>query len=96
MTNRSVMRLVQTSGTVHHNWCGPIVAMREKWDESYEDITLADFRHIIDYIVNYGASEVREMPNPISDTPKPRAIRGVKICCYGEIISHGAEPSVQN
>jgi hypothetical protein len=88
------MESVKTSGTVHHKWCGPIVAMRETWNEFNEDITLADFRHIIDYFVTYNTSEVREIANPQSYIRIPRAIRGVKICCYGEIKLHGTEPYV--
>ncbi|KAI9740069.1 MAG: hypothetical protein M1818_004820 [Claussenomyces sp. TS43310] len=91
--NRSIMESVKTSGTVHHKWCGPIVAMRHTYEEFYEDITLADFRHLIDYLVTYATSEVREI-NPETYVRTPRAIRGVKICCYGEIKLHGSEPYV--
>jgi hypothetical protein len=92
--NRSIMESVKTSGTVHHRWSGPIVAMRQLPTEFYEDITLADFRHIIDYFVTYNSTEVREIINPQAPRTTPRAIRGVKICCYGEIKLHGTEPYV--
>jgi len=92
--NRSIMESVKTSGTVHHRWSGPIVAMRQLPIEFYEDITLADFRHIIDYFVTYNSSEVRETINPQALRTTPRAIRGVKICCFGEIKLHGTEPYV--
>lgn len=92
--NRSIMESVKTSGTVPHKWCGPIVAMRKTCNEFYDDITLADFRHIIDYFVTYNTSEVREITNPQSYIRRPRVIRGVKICCYGEIKMHGTEPYV--
>lgn len=62
--NRSLMESVKTSGTVHYEWRGPIVAMRQTWRDSYEDITLADFRHVIDHVVTYNTyntSEVREI-----------------------------------
>jgi hypothetical protein len=93
--NRSIMQSVKTSGTVHHRWCGPIVAMRETCDQFYEDITLADFRHIVDYVVTYNTFEVKEISDPQSTIRTNGAIRGVKICCYGEIKLHGTEPYVQ-
>jgi hypothetical protein len=92
--NRSIMESVKTSGTVHHRWSGPIVAMRQLPTEFYEDITLADFRHIINYFVTYNSTEVREIINPQAPRTTPRTIRGVKICCYGEIKLHGTEPYV--
>jgi hypothetical protein len=92
--NRSIIESVKTSGTVHHRWSGPIVAMRQLPTEFYEDITLVDFRHIIDYFVTYNSSEVREIINPQAPRITPRSIRGIKICCYGEIKLHGTEPYV--
>ena len=83
--NRSIMKSVRISGTVHYRWPGPIVAMRQLPTEFYEDITLAGFRHIIDYFVTYNSSEVREIINPQAALTTPRAIRGVKVCCYVEI-----------
>ncbi len=92
--NRSIIESVKTSGTVHHRWSGPIVEMRKLSTEYYEDITLADFRHVIDYFVTYNSFEVREITSPQVPLSTPRAIRGVKICCYGEMKLHGTEPYV--
>lgn len=94
--NRSIQASVKTSGTVQHSWRGPVVALRDNWREFYEDITLADFRHVIDYFVTYNTTEVREIGNPLDHSRTARTtIRGVKICCYGEIQLHGADPFVQ-
>ncbi len=68
--------------------------MRRTSNELCDDITLADFRHVLDYFVTYDTSEVREITDPLDPNCTDRTIRGVKICCYGEIRLHGAEPYV--
>lgn len=94
--NRSILGSVKTSGTVQLTWRGPVVAIRESWREFYEDITLADFRHVIDYFVTYYTTGVREITNPEDHSRTSRTtIHGVKICCYGEIKLHGADQFVQ-
>jgi len=91
--NRSLLTSVATSGVTPHQWCGPIVALRELPFEFYDDITLVDFRHIIDYLRSYRTTEVRESASDQDGHPSSR-IRGVKICCYGEVKLHGSEPYV--
>jgi len=91
--NRSILTSVGTSGIIPHRWCGPIVAVRERPFDFYEDITLADFRHVIDYVISYGTTEVQESVSH-RDTRQSTRLRGVKICCYGEIKLHGSEPYV--
>lgn len=91
--NRSILTSVGTSGIVSHRFCGPIVALREMPYEFHEDITLADFRHLIDNLVSYANTNIRESNNYLETRP-PMTIRGVKICCYGEIKLHGSEPYV--
>lgn len=91
--NRSILTSVGTSGITPHQWRGPIVAVRETPFEFYEDITLADFRHIIDYVISHRTTQVRES----ASHPEGRlstSIGGVKICCYGEIKLHSSEPYV--
>ena len=88
--NVSILKSVSTSGTPANSWRGPIVALRTTPSEDYEDVTLADFRHIIDYLTSYGTTETRES----AGRPKDRlsaTIIGVKICCYGEEKVHGSE-----
>ncbi|RYP51167.1 hypothetical protein DL768_003435 [Monosporascus sp. mg162] len=87
--NRSIPASVGASGTVPHPWCGPVIAMREMCSELYEDITLADFRHTLDYLMSYGTMETKESDR--SEGRPPTAVRGVKICCYGERRLHGSE-----
>ncbi|KAJ5652618.1 hypothetical protein N7507_010044 [Penicillium longicatenatum] len=61
--------------------------------EDYADITLADFRHLMDYLISYGNTHIREnVPDLIHRAPI--TVRGVKICCYGEEKFHGSEPFV--
>lgn len=48
-----------TRGKMKHNWCGPIVAMRQPGTNVdprfYEDITAADLRVVVDYFLLYGS-----------------------------------------
>lgn len=92
--NRSILESVGTSGVPPHQWRGPMVAVRQTTSEFYEDITLADFRHIIDYVISYGTTEVRESASHLEEDHVSTTIRGVKICCYGEIKLHGSEPYI--
>lgn len=91
--NQSLLTSVATSGRTPHKWCGPMIAVRETPDEFHEDITLGDFRHIIDYLISYRTTETRETASNVKDR-KPVAVCGVKICCYGEEMLHGSEPYV--
>ena len=51
-----------TRGKMTHNWCGPIVAMRQpgiSFDPRfYEDITAADLRVVVDYFLSYGCGSI--------------------------------------
>ncbi|KAH6848436.1 hypothetical protein B0I37DRAFT_391940 [Chaetomium sp. MPI-CAGE-AT-0009] len=64
--------------------------MRTTWSELYEDITLADFRHTLDYFLSYGTTDRKQSGNFSQGRP-PTAIRGVMISCYGERKLHGSE-----
>ena len=92
-TNKSVLESVGTSGIPPHSWRGPILALRSTPHEIYEDITLADFRHFVDYLMSYGTTETRESASQPGNRSSA-TIRGVKICCYGEERLHGSEPYV--
>ncbi|KAF3397908.1 hypothetical protein F1880_006247 [Penicillium rolfsii] len=76
-----------------HEYRGPMIALRELPHENYADITLADFRHIVDYLIKYRDRCIRESV-PDRRHLAPTTVRGVKICCYGEIKVHGSEPFV--
>ncbi|XRM37000.1 hypothetical protein ABZX51_000492 [Aspergillus tubingensis] len=67
--------------------------MREVNPESYADIQLSDFRHLMDYLITYASTDVRESV-PDLQYRAPTVVRGVKICCDGEIKLHGSEPFV--
>ncbi|KAF7866920.1 hypothetical protein EAF04_005761 [Stromatinia cepivora] len=91
--NKSILSSVAASGTVGHSWRGPMIAIRETASELHEDITLGDFRHIIDWLISYGTTQSPESVD-CSENDTSTAVRGVKICCYGEIKLHGSEPYI--
>jgi hypothetical protein len=70
-----------------------MIAIREVPHEDYTDITLADFRHLVDYLISYRSTHIREsVPDLLHSAPT--TVRGVKICCHGEIKLHASEPFV--
>jgi hypothetical protein len=91
--NTSIEGSVRGSGTTLHQYRGPMVAVRELPFECYGDITLADFRHLIDYVTSYGSVDIRESSRE-SKFRAPTAIRGAKICCHGEIALHSSDSIV--
>jgi MYND finger len=94
-TNKSILASVGAScaSTTPHEYRGPMIAMRSVHHEDYADITLADFRHLMDYLVSYLNRNVRESV-PDLHHRAPTTVRGVKICCYGEEKLHGSKPFV--
>ncbi|KAI2601837.1 hypothetical protein GGR54DRAFT_580565 [Hypoxylon sp. NC1633] len=91
--NGSLLMSLGTLGTLPHPWAGPILAIRQLPSELYEDITLGDLRHVLDYFVSYGTTEVRESDSK-TQTHSAAVVRGVKISCYGEAKLHGSDPFV--
>lgn len=90
-TNRSILASVRVSctSTIPHEYRGPMLALQEISHEDYADITLADFRHLMDYLISYRNTHVREsVPDLLHRAPT--TFRGVKICCHGEIKFHGS------
>lgn len=92
--NRSILESVGTSGVPAHQWRGPMAAVRQTPSEFYEDITLDDFRHIIDHVISYATTELRESTSNLEEDHVSTTIRGVKICCYRETKLHGSEPYI--
>ena len=88
--NRSIPASAGIFGAVPHQWCGSVVAMRTTWAELDEDITLADFRHALDYFLSYGTTETTQSGDDSQGRPST-TIRGVMISCYGERKLHGSE-----
>jgi hypothetical protein len=88
--NRSILASAGIYGAVPYEWCGSVVAMRTTCWELDEDITLADFRHALDYFLSYGNKSTTQSGDD-SQGRSPATIRGVMICCYGERKLHGSE-----
>lgn len=82
--NESILASLAPSGVRESPLRGPVVAVRERPGKLYENIALSDFRHIVDYLVNYVASGQvsRIVTAPITGLAAP--LHGVKIRCYGE------------
>ncbi|KAI1780279.1 hypothetical protein F4818DRAFT_435485 [Hypoxylon cercidicola] len=91
--NGSILESMGALGSPSFPWSGPIIAIRELPSEIYDDITLADFRHVLDHMASYRTTEVRESDGR-SQTHSSAITRGVKICCYGETKLHGSDPFV--
>lgn len=93
--NKSILASVRASGAPRppYAYNGPMVAMREVHPEDYADIQLSDFRHLMDYLITYASTDVRESV-PDLQYRAPTVVRGVKICCDGEIKLHASEPFV--
>jgi hypothetical protein len=92
--NQSIASAAMTSGmALGHTWMGPVVALRERTDETaVADITLGDFRHAVDYFVDYNRATIPE-PKEISPFTTANTagytLRGVVIHCVGSIKLHG-------
>ncbi|KAJ5748229.1 uncharacterized protein N7511_009925 [Penicillium nucicola] len=91
-TNKSILASVRASrtATTPHEYRGPMIALRELHHEDFADMTLADFRHLMDYLISYRDTNIRESV-PDLQHRATTASRGVKICCYGEVELHGSE-----
>lgn len=95
ITNKSILASVSASCTsnISHEYRGPMIAIREVPHGDFTDITLADFRHLADYLVSYRNTYIREsVPGQLHRAST--TVRGVKICCHGETKLHGSEPFV--
>lgn len=87
--NRSLLECVGGAGVLAQRWCGPLVALRKTAQNFYEDMSLSDFRHMLDYLSNSGTATHRKGKKNTSDNTSPLTIRGVKICCWGEEQANG-------
>ncbi|KAJ5642341.1 hypothetical protein N7490_006341 [Penicillium lividum] len=81
------------TSTTPHEYRGPTISLQEISQEDYADITLGDFRHLMDYFKSYRNRQIRESI-PDLKPGAPTTVRGVKICCHGEVKLHGSEPVV--
>lgn len=96
--NQALVTSARASG-LHLNraFRGNLVAIKQRADEDYVDITLADFRHIVDFLAGFGAAAPVPMPKPDGPGRESSAavtIRGGKVCCFGEVVVRHSEPCV--
>ncbi|KAF2503385.1 hypothetical protein BU16DRAFT_39086 [Lophium mytilinum] len=96
---RSLYRATAPLGFPAVQWRGPIMVMRKVGrgsDAIYStDMTLADYRNILDYFVNYGkynATGIEECGKEPEKTAN--TMRGVKITCKSEQDLRGKKPFV--
>lgn len=68
--NRSIAASVKPSGSPFRSYCGPMTAYRMVPRETIEDITLGDFRHLIDHLLVYG-KETTHWPGLDPSPPPP-------------------------
>lgn len=100
-SNESIIASVGTSAPITHNWRGPCVALqcgRGTYGFN-QDITLADFRHLIDYFVSYNYSRVRELDWPVNTQSferEPDEILGVKVNSDTEMKTHESSDLCQS
>ena len=89
--NQSIART--TNGTVPRPWRGPILALRKKGTELdplyYSHMTVADFRHIVDYFLAYGDETMGETAEA-----KRMKAKGVRVNCKGDQQVFGAKKYV--
>ncbi|KAJ5369901.1 uncharacterized protein N7496_005993 [Penicillium cataractarum] len=89
--NESIIRCVGSTETAPHDWRGPILVLRESRGV-YENITLDDFRNIVDYFATYNSSRVIEYDHISQKTlgKSQCELMGVKINSDGEMELHGS------
>ncbi|KAJ9614244.1 hypothetical protein H2200_002380 [Cladophialophora chaetospira] len=79
--NKSIIRT--TNGMAPHPWKGPILALRKKGTDldplHYDDMTVADFRDVVDYFRTYDDESLEETVRR-----NGRKVKGVKIHCEGD------------
>jgi hypothetical protein len=89
--NQSVVNA--SNGTSGHDWRGEIIALKHRpYDETmsfYEDMTMSDFREVVDYFSIYANETLMEDIPGTSDT-----VKGVKITCEGDQLIFGADKYV--
>lgn len=72
--NRSIAASVKSSGTPPRSYCGPMTAHRTLPNETIRDITLADFRHLINHLLVSGKETTHWPGSGPSPPPPPFAL----------------------
>ncbi|KAL8716813.1 MAG: hypothetical protein Q9225_005887 [Loekoesia sp. 1 TL-2023] len=81
MVNKSI--LLVTKGKAPHCWRGSVVVLKEKANMIFhEDVTMADFRTIMDHLLTFGLPLLAEL---IPTCPLKFKAKGVKVNCSGDI-----------
>ncbi|QDS73296.1 hypothetical protein FKW77_005806 [Venturia effusa] len=80
-------------------WRGPVVAVAQVGQEldpfQHRDVTLTDFRHVVDYLGGYasktgmGPPKEHDKPEEFPNSATKKTVKGVKINCPGEQKIHG-------
>lgn len=96
--NRSLYRSLGSSGTTSCDWRGPGIILRKRGISSdpgfYGDISLADYRHVLDYFLSYRDDHVKEIEKGLQIDKSRHTISGVKVTCFGTQKLNGAGPFV--
>ena len=78
--NRSIMAL--TKGAVNSHWKGPVIILKEqlkeKYPNSYEDVTMVDFRDTVDFLLSY-ENDLANVPELATRLTSPRRAMGVLV-----------------
>lgn len=69
--NRSIAASVKSSGSPAVSYYGPMTAHRMLPNRTIEDVTLADFRHLIDHLLFYGRENTHWPGLDSSSPPSP-------------------------
>lgn len=81
MVNKSI--LLVTKGKAPHCWRRPVVVLKEKAEMNlHEDVTMTDFRNIMDHLLTSGRPLLAEL---IPLYPLKYKAKGVKVNYYGDI-----------
>ncbi|KAI4119539.1 MAG: hypothetical protein LQ338_007255 [Usnochroma carphineum] len=81
MVNKSISLV--TKGKNPYCWKGPLVVSKTPTlsQDLHDDITMTDFRNMIDFFMTYGLNRQAEAMNH----PLKHKAKGVKVNCYGDI-----------
>ncbi|MCJ1405925.1 hypothetical protein MMC11_009159, partial [Xylographa trunciseda] len=86
MPNKSIIK--STNGKMKYGWCGPIIAVAQginrTSDPPYEDITLHDFRDIVDYFLTYDGTS-----RSVSRAIIVKKVQAIRINCPAHIAATG-------
>lgn len=92
--NRSLYTTIGSSDAIVFRWKGPLLTMSNTGGGNdppwFSDVTLGDFRQILDYFRYYHTDRVREVDSNYT-RDQGRAVMGVRISCDGERQLRGAE-----